>query len=174
MVSGPRSTPARRANPGRRRKRVGWALLTLGAVYTAVMIGSLWWWGGYCGATWLADLGDGTLYVDQWIESEQSVAPLLGWSVGRNSLYGARWFVWAQPPSNWSDATGYSVWPAGPAILISALACLWSGWRVSRRRVGMCGLCGYSLRGISASVCPECGHAVDPAAPPAPSVSGDA
>jgi|GEM_PF-1816176 len=47
------------------------------------------------------------------------------------------------------------VWPAVVMVV-------WSGWiiRGGRRRrfaAGSCGGCGYSLEGLSGSVCPECG-----------------
>jgi hypothetical protein len=160
-VNAVKSIPLRRGEPGRIRRTVGWATLAVGGVFSGLMAVSLWWWAGYCGPTWLVDLGNGTLYVDDWSASSLRSTPLVGWSMDRNYLSDARWLVWGGQRAGSAWAREYSIWPAGPAMLVGGVACLWSARRAVRRRAGVCVRCQYSLLGISANVCPECGHAVE-------------
>jgi ankyrin repeat protein len=74
-------------------------------------------------------------------------------------------------PGDWTDAEYLPIEPIWPYFVVNAflLGTAWlaitlipSIWRLNRairRRLrGRCEICGYSLAGISAEVCPECGR----------------
>jgi len=57
-------------------------------------------------------------------------------------------------------------------LIIAALSLLWSAWqmwqlhqRMTWRRPGFCPSCGYDLKGVKGTRCPECGQEVLPVAP---------
>ncbi len=55
-------------------------------------------------------------------------------------------------------ATYVPLWPWA-VVLAGIFALLW--WRLPRRIAeGTCGNCGYDVRGLSGSVCPECGGTI--------------
>src|ERR1041384_2835141 len=87
---------ARRAIPGRWFRRLGVAVFLCGLVLGTLFLVSARWWFGYGSNTWLADLGDGTLYT-QSFEANRWNHPLVGWCGGDNRG-GAR----GAPAHKWS------------------------------------------------------------------------
>lgn len=147
------------------RRRAGVTMLLLGGALAVTFLVSARWWFGYCGQSWLADLGDGTLYVRT---VEPSDFPHIGWCVGDNRPPGAvspyaiswTWWTWGtRQPAWWYDGSAFSVWPLAPLVLLSGAVLRWSDWRASKRiRRGQCPACGYSRAGLGAeALCPECG-----------------
>lgn len=153
--------------PGRRRRRVGASMLIAGLIWSVAMIASAFWWFGYCGASYLVDVGDGTVYIDRWVAGGRWGSPHTGWTGGRNHSWVGNaqrswswtWWAWGTPMNSWDTVRGYTVWPAAPVLVVGGLVCLISGARAAHRARGnACLHCGYSRAGLSAgSVCPECG-----------------
>ena len=145
---------------------LGRALWVTGLVLAVGFVGSAWFWVGYCSKSWVADIGDGTLYVDSVTDSEWS-RPLYGWSAGRNRTFlpggGERawtwtWWAWGKPAQSW-DRTAFSIWWLSPVLIVSGITLQWPAWRARRRsRRNQCESCGYDLSGSAGRLCPECGR----------------
>lgn len=73
------------------RRRAGRVLLYAGGLLSIVFALSARWWFGYGCETWLADLGDGTLYL-QTIEPNAWSRPMVGWCGGDNNTW--TWWTW--------------------------------------------------------------------------------
>jgi hypothetical protein len=107
------------SQPGQWRRRVGLAMLALGAALTVLMAVSAKWWFGYSTEAWLADLGDGTLYT-QTITPSAWGRPLVGWCGGENPTYVMNgtprswtwtWWTWGARKNAWEEGHAYTVWP---------------------------------------------------------------
>lgn len=152
---------------GRWRRRVGVGMFTIGVALAVTFLVSARWWFGYCSDSWLADLGDGTLYT-QVADANGWSRPLIGWCGGDNRPSGSAspfaqswtWWTWGARPLSWEQGSAYTVWPVAPVLMIAGAALGWPGWVAARRmRRGQCPSCGYSRAGLSAeSLCPECGR----------------
>ncbi len=160
---------------GRRRRRLGLAFLIAGAALALLFAVSAKWWFGYGTETWLADLGDGTLYTQTW-EPNGWNRPVIGWCAGPNEEYGASgrtrswtwtWWTWGKRKANWDEGRAFTVWPVAPLMILCGAALFWPGFREARRlRRNQCMHCGYSLAGLThEELCPECGGQRPPAAP---------
>ncbi len=168
MVSA-RSNPRLDWRAGRWRRRIGLLLLAFGAIWTLAMGLSVKWWWGYGSSDWIVDIGDGTLYVNDFGGTlDRYRTPLLGWSGGVNRDTGPTgtgrewmwtWWVWGPQTVAWESVHAYTVWPLGPFALVSGGILYWPSMRTSRRlRRNQCVKCGYSRDGLADGVpCPECG-----------------
>ncbi len=147
------------------RRRGGFALVVIGVALMALFVVSARWWVGYGTATWIADVGDGTLYI---VEVDPSGRTLVGWCGGDNvSLANGKerkwmwtWWMWGKRKNKWEPGYAYTVWPLGPLVTCVGGVLLWPGYREARRAGrNQCVACGYSLAGLDAKApCPECGH----------------
>ena len=155
-------------HPDRFRRRAGLASLSVGLALTLLFAISAKWWFGYCSATWLADLGDGTLYTD--VRSAGWRSPLTGWCGDVNYNHSTRnggtrswswtWWAWGKEEQSWRSGSAYTVWPAAPLFLAVGAALYLPGNRAARRRrKHQCVRCTYARAGLPADApCPECGQ----------------
>lgn len=158
--------PARPRVVGRRRRRVGVALLAFAALFAAACVVSTHWWVGYVAKGWLADFGDGTLYTstEHSKPTYSGLHPLYGWFAGRNTNPPAdwawTWWVWGDHPRTPVKEFAVSVWPLAPLGALAGVTMLaWSRQGARRARVGLCAACSYSRAGLPPSApCPECGR----------------
>ncbi len=154
-------------NPGRWRRRLGIGVFAIGAALCILFLLSTRWWFGYCSDSWLADMGDGTLYTQASGPNGWS-QPLVGWCIGDNRSSGSplpfelswTWWIWATRQSFWQERSAYTVWPIAPLLMLVGASLGWPGVLAARRiRRGLCPGCGYSRAGISENaLCPECGR----------------
>ncbi|MEK6703288.1 MAG: hypothetical protein AABZ53_13575 [Planctomycetota bacterium] len=148
------------------RRRIGLTLLAAGVALTLLMGASVKWWFGYSTLSWIADVGDGTLYV-QKLSSNSWNRSLTGWCGGVNVSHDKgpeqswtwTWWAWGSRRSAWEGGTAYSVWPLAPVLLVTGVVLFRPSHRmVTRARNNQCLGCGYSRAGITPEVpCPECG-----------------
>lgn len=160
-----RSDQARRViSASKTVRRVAAGLVIAGVTYTAAMVASAFWWFGYCSTSWLADVGDGTLYVTHKWTADWPSAPLTGWSSGHNAL-GTEvgtwtWWAWGTPANTFGMSNGYTIWPIGIIMIASGILLGARNWRAtSRRRRNLCEQCAYERAGLcDDQACPECGR----------------
>ena len=159
--------PHDRTIVGRWRRIAGLCLVVIGGALCLLMIITARWWFGYGSSTWLADLGDGTLYV-QIMEPNGWQRPLIGWCGGVNDTYQPNgppipwtwtWWTWGERNGNYDKGWAYTVWPVAPLLMLCGVALFWPGYRAHRRRrKNQCPRCGYSRAGLAEPAsCPECG-----------------
>lgn len=142
-----------------RWRRIGRALIVAGVLYIALMITSGVWWFGYGGESFVADIGDGTLYLAGPQQFQLVSSPLVGFTGGRNGTW--TWWRWGVDGSQDPYGPAYTIWPLGFVMIAAGLACAVPGWKRARRRArGLCEKCAYSRAGLAeGAACPECGHA---------------
>ncbi len=151
----------------RRSRRLGMGLIAFGAIWTVAMVISAKWWWGYSASFWVADIGDGTLYVADSRQLTVFEKPLLGWHCGVNHATNGTgrawmwtWWTWGSAAPGWSNERAYTIWPLAPLALASGtLIVYWPSIHARRRRrQNQCVKCGYSRDGLAAGApCPECG-----------------
>lgn len=162
--------PPHRPIRGRRRRQLGLALLTTGLLLAITFAASARWWFGYSSRTWVADLGDGTLYTVP-IEPNHWSEPLRGWHGGDNARYSAAgrtsaftwtWWTWGERSGTWEKGQAHTVWPLAPLLMLAGASLFWPGYRSARRvRQNQCPRCAYSRAGLDPDApCPECGRVV--------------
>ena len=140
---------------GRKRRMLGWTLLTLG-----VLVAGMWVWSGW---NWL------TIYYH--FKSARSISIGFGRidsTPGHQALGnypqsgGPRWVYWYSKSTGYYSGLisyAYPLWPI-PLLLWTPAALLLRSGIVARRRTitNACPKCGYSLAGLTAgAACPECG-----------------
>lgn len=124
------------------------------------MVLSIWWWGGYRSSRWLADIGDGTLYLHWAGSGEPDYRDPPAWTL-RPQQTGAQWtwWAWGSTGVTWGAKAKFSLWPLAPLLFLGG-GTLWVRGAAARRRAlrSGCVQCGYSLTGLPAGArCPECG-----------------
>jgi hypothetical protein len=92
--------------------------------------------------------------------------PEPGWHTNATLLYGrymGRAIAWWGPPRTFrggSSVGPYTEWQAPllyPLILLAVIT-IWAAKRTTTRDSYSCKSCGYSLVGLDAPICPECGR----------------
>jgi len=142
-----------------------WSGAVLTVLLLVVWVGSGWWQGGF--ALWptvALDVRAGRVAI-LW-EEPWSIIPVSShwFAIERHSDAFSWWFdaervTWGGPP--------YTIVriPIWVLVVLIATPTLWL-WRCDRRKQpGLCVKCGYDLRGADHKVCPECGAALQRAAP---------
>lgn len=157
---------------GRKRRTLGWPLLTLGMLVAAVWITSRWCVVFFVVRTSSFEIANGSLSIaTPYITTRAFATPnespgwetWLGWN-DEITAYGAqqrsRAIVW----TSGEVATGFwyarvLLWPIPLLLCTPAAFLLHSGVRARRRALtGICAACGYNLAGLAPSaLCPECG-----------------
>lgn len=148
---------------GRLRRSHGLSLLVAGLLLSGLFAVSAKWWFGYCSDTWLADLGDGTLYT-KTITPRGWGRTRTGWCSGVNGQYSGRswewtWWVFGETKASGEPIQGHSVWPLAPLLTVTGATLFLYGRRAARRAArNQCTFCGYSRAGLpNTTPCPECG-----------------
>ena len=86
--------------------------------------------------------------------------PAKGWRWEKSTTIG-------RPRLNWealyaSGSTPFPSWavrvPLWIPVVLLGVPCGWMWWKHVRRPKLACAHCGYDLRGLAGSVCPECGE----------------
>jgi hypothetical protein len=171
---------------GRKRRMMGWTLLTLGVLVAAVWVSSRWWWARWTGQSYRVEVGYGTIALRPNFPPG-SMGPTC-WNGGRVPPQYREWDTWlgwsfSRSPElstntterragvfvlSLSDYYGsgamVTLWPIPLMLWPPAALLLRSGYVAHRRATaGACTKCGYSLAGLTSGVpCPECGRTATP------------
>lgn len=157
------------SNRRRFRYPLGFATLSLGACVLIAFLISARWWFGYGSQTWLADIGDGTLYVKSIDQNNRfRSGSVIGFTGGENHSYSGKvsrtwtwtWWTWGPRDSTRYEGSAYTIWPLAPLLIITGASLYFPGLRAVRRiRRNQCPKCAYSRAGLTATTpCPECSH----------------
>ena len=165
---------------GRKRRTLGWTLLTLGVLVAAVWVASGWWRADRIAGWYAAHIQNGSVYRERFGPFIPGKYPDPGpWRVSPIEDYPGTW-KWKATygfaaPVDWSfgvasqeDLGGVKVltvvlWPI-PLLLWTPAALLLRSGIIARRRAmtGSCAKCGYSLAGLGdGALCPECGKGAE-------------
>ncbi len=157
------------SNRKRFRSLLGLATLSFGVIFLFACLISPRWWFGYGSQTWLADIGDGTLYVKSIdLNNPYRAGTVIGFAAGENHSYSGKiprtwtwtWWTWGPRDSTRYEGSAYTIWPLAPVAILTGASLYFPGLRAARRiRRNQCPNCAYSRAGLTATTpCPECSH----------------
>lgn len=101
------------------------------------------------------------LAVNEWTTPEggwQWAGTLMGYSqMGGRTLTGLATIDFARPSFQGTTKFAMVLWPIPLVMLAAGGMMLWLGKKAARIGAGCCLGCGYDLKGLEGTACPECG-----------------